>query len=202
MAGTPLFNRSNQSTTVKSTNEIISGEQKYWTILVADDEKHVHELTQLLLEDFRFENIPLNILNAYTGAEAKEFLRTRNDIALALLDVVMETDDAGLEVARYAREELNNRYTRIVLRTGQPGHAPEARVIRDFDIDDYKDKTELTDIKLYTLIYSCLRSYRDICTLDQSRRGLGRIIASSLEIFESDSMFQFASAMLSQITNI
>ena len=82
MAGTPLFKKSTQSTKTKLTTDEIIGEQKYWTILVADDEKHVHELTQLLLEDFRFENRPLNILNAYTGAEAKEYLRTHSDIAL------------------------------------------------------------------------------------------------------------------------
>jgi response regulator RpfG family c-di-GMP phosphodiesterase len=203
MQGTPLFdNPTEPDSAVETVDDSSCQDLKYWTILVVDDENHVHELTQLLLEDFRFENVPLNIVNAYSGEEAKELLRTRNDIALVLLDVVMETDHAGLDVARYAREVLKNRYTRIVLRTGQPGHAPEAKVIRDYDIDDYKDKTELTDIKLYTLIYSCLRSYRDICTLDQSRRGLERIITSSLEIIQSDSMFQFASAMLSQITNI
>jgi response regulator RpfG family c-di-GMP phosphodiesterase len=202
MQGTPLFDKKKQVATATEEVDDACEELKHWTILVVDDEEHVHELTQILLEDFRFENTPLNILNAYSGEEAREFLRTRNDIALVLLDVVMETDNAGLDVAKYAREELKNRYTRIVLRTGQPGHAPEARVIKDYDIDDYKDKTELTDIKLFTLIYSCLRSYRDICTLDKSRRGLERIITSSLEIFQSDSMFKFASAMLSQITNI
>lgn len=201
MAGTPLFSKSNQLEPL--VDELKDEDDKtHWTILVVDDEEHVHELTNILLEDFRFEGMPLNILNASSGKEARQILASRNDIALLLLDVVMETDNAGLDVAHYVREDLKNRYTRIVLRTGQPGHAPEARVIRDYDIDDYKDKTELTDIKLYTLIYSCLRSYRDICTLDKSRRGLERIIKSSMEIFQSDTMFQFATAMLSQITNI
>lgn len=201
MTGTPLFTRTNQPETLPDATED-NTDKTSWTILVVDDEEHIHELTNILLENFRFEGMPLNILNARSGEEAKQVIANRSDIALVLLDVVMETDDAGLNVARYAREELKNRYTRIVLRTGQPGHAPEASVIRDYDIDDYKDKTELTDIKLYTLIYSCLRSYRDICALDSSRRGLEKIIKSSMEIFQSDTMFQFATAMLSQITNI
>lgn len=201
MAGTPLFNKSNQLETIVNETKDKTNNTS-WTILVVDDEEHIHELTNILLDDFRFEDLPLNILNAHSGEQAKKILASRNDIALLLLDVVMETDSAGLDVARYTREELKNRYTRIVLRTGQPGHAPEAKVIRDYDINDYKDKTELTDIKLYTLIYSCLRSYRDICTLDRSRRGLERIIKSSMEIFQSDTMLQFATAMLYQITNI
>ena len=201
MTGTPLFSNSSQREPLVDDIEDCD-DKTSWTILVVDDEEHIHELTNILLEDFRFDGMPLNILNAHSGEDAKQILASRNDIGLLLLDVVMETDDAGLNVARYVREELKNRYTRIVLRTGQPGHAPEARVIRDYDINDYKDKTELTDIKLYTLIYSCLRSYRDICTLDRSRRGLERIIKSSMEIFQSDTMFQFATAMLSQITNI
>ena len=140
MTGTPLFNRSNQPETLLDETED-NADKTSWTILVVDDEEHIHELTNILLENFRFEGMPLNIINAHSGEQAKQVLANRSDIALVLLDVVMETDDAGLNVARYAREELKNRYTRIVLRTGQPGHAPEASVIRDYDIDYYTDKT-------------------------------------------------------------
>ena len=129
-------------------------------------------------------------------------MAANDDIAMILLDVVMEDEHAGLNVVRYIREELGNRYTRIVLRTGQPGQAPEHEVIRTYDINDYKDKTELTTTKLNTLMYATLRSYRDICTLNEHRRGLERVIRASAEVFSSGAINQFASAVLSQVTNL
>ena len=201
MSGKPLF-APPKASSLKSQQGTALGNDSYWKILIVDDDPDIHTLTKLLIQNFTFEERRLEILSAYSGHEAKTLMQSHNDVALVLLDVIMETDTAGLEVARYIRDELGNHYTRIVLRTGQPGNAPEARVIRDYDIDDYKDKTELTDIKLYTLLYSALRSYRDICILDRSRRGLTKIINSSMDIFQSKSMYQFASAMLQQVTNM
>jgi PAS domain S-box-containing protein len=96
-------------------------------------------------------------------------MRQHPDVALVLLDVVMEEDDSGLKVARFIREELCNHFVRIVLRTGQPGQAPEEDVIVGYDINDYKEKTELTSKKLFTLMYSGLRAYRDIIELERNR---------------------------------
>ncbi len=112
----------------------------------------------------------------------------------------MEDDHAGLDVARYIREEAGNVNVRIVLRTGQPGQAPERRVITDYDINDYKEKTELTASKLYTLMHSALRSYRDIETIEASKRGLGRVIEASASISKLTSMNQFASGVLEQLS--
>lgn len=79
----------------------------------------------MLLTDFRYQSRPLELLTAHSGREAREIMKNEPDIALVLLDVVMESDDAGLQTARYIREELKNDKVRIVLRTGQPGSAPE-----------------------------------------------------------------------------
>jgi response regulator RpfG family c-di-GMP phosphodiesterase len=173
-----------------------------WKILIADDEPDVHKVTRMVLHNFSFDGLKLELINAYNGQEAKNIMAERDDIALAILDVVMEDEHAGLEVARYIREDLHNRYTRLVLRTGQPGQAPENEVIRNYDINDYKDKTELTTTKLNTLLYATLRSYRDICTLNQHRRGLEGVIEASTEVFGSGSLNKFASAVLAQITNL
>lgn len=173
-----------------------------WKILIADDEPDVHKVTQMVLHNFTFDGLNLELISAYSGQEAKDIMLARDDIALAILDVVMEDEHAGLEVARYIREDLNNRYTRLVLRTGQPGQAPENEVIRNYDINDYKDKTELTTTKLNTLLYATLRSYRDICTLNQHRKGLESVIQASTEVFGSGTLNKFASAVLSQITNL
>lgn len=175
---------------------------RVWRILIADDEPDVHRITRMVLSGFEFDGRQLEWLSAYSGAEACELMANNDDIAIALLDVVMEEDHAGLNVARYIREQLHNRYTRIVLRTGQPGQAPEHDVIRNYDINDYKDKTELTTTKLNTLMYATLRSYRDICMLNEHRHGLERVITATTKVFSSNGINAFASAVLAQITNL
>jgi len=174
----------------------------FWHILLVDDEKGVHQVTEMVLRDFHFDGRALKVSNAYSAKQAREIIDKEDDIALAIIDVVMETDDAGLELVRYIRSELQNHYTRLVLRTGQPGQAPEEEVILEYDIDDYKDKTELTSNKLLTLLYAALRSYRDICVLDQHRRSLEQVILASTEIFEANSLSIFASAVLRQICTL
>lgn len=179
-----------------------SQDKPCWRVLVVDDEPDVHRITRMVLTGFQFDSRRIELISAYSGEEAREIMQNHNDIAVALLDVVMEEDHSGLEVARYIREELHNRFTRIVLRTGQPGQAPEQEVIRTYDINDYKDKTELTTTKLNTLMYATLRSYRDICTLDEHRRGLERVIKASAEVFSSGAISHFAAAVLDQVTNL
>ena len=46
------------------------------------------------------------------------------------------------DLVKVIRNELGNRFVRIVLRTGQPGQAPEERVIVDYDINDYKGRAQ------------------------------------------------------------
>lgn len=119
---------------------------------------------------------------------------------MIFLDVVMETDDAGLRLARVIREEIGNRATRIILRTGQPGQAPERDIIIDYDINDYKAKSELTSQKLFTATVAALRSYEDICTIEASRNGLQMIIDSSTALFQERSVALFAKGVLTQLS--
>lgn len=130
-----------------------------WKILVVDDEKDIHSLTSLLLKNLEFNNKGIKIYDAYTAAEAKKIIQKQPDIQLVLLDVVMETDDAGLEFVKYVREELQNHSTRIIIRTGQPGAAPQSKVFNNFDIDNYTSKTELTADSFSMLILSELKNY-------------------------------------------
>lgn len=178
----------------------ISGHVQPWKILIVDDEDEVHVVTRLALQDFEFASRGLQLISVYSGAEALSALEEHPDIALILLDVVMETDHSGLDVARYIREELKNRFVRIVLRTGQPGQAPEHKIITGYDINDYKEKTELTRQKLFTTVYTSLSSYRDLLALDGNRRGLVKVIEASSKIFELRSMEYFAEGVLEQLT--
>jgi signal transduction histidine kinase/class 3 adenylate cyclase len=152
-----------------------------WKMLVVDDEEEVHYITQFSLGDYQYQNSGLHIFNAYSAAEAREILQQHDDIAIILLDVVMETDDAGLQLVKYIREKLQNHLVRIVLRTGQPGQAPEKEVIVKYDINDYKNKTQLTDIKLFTLVTSNLRNYIDLTTIESYRLNLEQKVIERTE---------------------
>ncbi|CAM3771966.1 bifunctional diguanylate cyclase/phosphodiesterase [Rheinheimera salexigens] len=173
-----------------------------WQILVVDDDAEVHTVTTLALNDLQVFNRTLTFHHAYNGEEAIQYLKKRPDIAVVLLDVVMESDDAGLIVVQRIREELQLDEIRIVLRTGQPGYAPEEKVIKQYDINDYKTKTELTRGKLVTAIIGAIRSYQQIRTINQSRRGLEKIINSAANLLEHQSLHSFSEGVLTQISSL
>lgn len=170
-----------------------------WKVLVVDDEPGIHALTALNLSDFRFSGRELAILNAYSGAEARELLLGHSDIALAIVDVVMETVNAGLELVDFIRNTLRNQRIRLVIRTGQPGVAPERQVIDNYDIDDYKEKTELTAQKLYTTVRCALKGYQDLMRIDATKRGLTHILNAAPELMRYRSLDEFFKGVLTQV---
>ncbi|WP_139342955.1 response regulator, partial [Vibrio gazogenes] len=111
-------------------------EPSRWKILIVDDEDGMHTITKLALNRTQFDGKGLIFFSAYNVAQAKEILSSENDIAVVLLDVVMETEEAGLEVAEYIRDVQGNHLVRIILRTGQPGTVPEKDIIEQYDIND------------------------------------------------------------------
>jgi response regulator RpfG family c-di-GMP phosphodiesterase len=180
-----------------------------WRVLLVDDEPDVHTITKLALTRFELDGRGLEFLHAHSAAQARAMLQREPDIALAIVDVVMENETAGLELARWMRQDLNNRFTRIVLRTGQPGQAPEEKVIVEYDINDYKEKTELDRKKLFTTVFSALRAYRDIIRIDEARRyqerfriGLEAVLAASAHVLEQHSMRDFANGLLQQVASL
>ena len=176
---------------------------KDWNILIVDDDEEIHTVTRLALSDLIVNDRKLNFIHAYSAKQAKEMLHEYgNSIAIILLDVVMETDDAGFDVVKYIREDMKLVEPRIILRTGQPGYAPEEQVIKVYDINDYKTKTELTRAKLLTTIISSLRSYQQIVTISQSRAGLEKIITSSANLFEEHSVKEFCEGVVTQISSL
>lgn len=176
--------------------------EKHWKIVIADDEEEVHAMTRMVLKKFEFEGKKIELISAYSGEETIRVMNENPDVAILLLDVVMETENSGLEVVKSIREDLSNPFVRIILRTGQPGQAPEEEVIRSYDINDYKSKTELTVQKLYTAVIASLRAYRDMKTIERNRVGLEHIINSSRNIFEIQSLKAFTSDVLEQFTNL
>lgn len=174
-------------------------EAKPWKILVVDDEPDIHAITKIALSDFKLDNRGLSQLHAYSAKEARNILEENPDIAILLLDVVMESDGAGLDLVRYIRNVLGNKTMRIVLRTGNPGHAPERRVIAEFDINDYREKSELTTQKLNTVMYTALRSYRDILATEGEKKQLEKLVDTTVNLFTHRTPQELASSAIEQI---
>ncbi|MBC3874583.1 EAL domain-containing protein [Undibacterium sp. LX15W] len=176
--------------------------QPNWRVMIIDDDPDVHSATMFALGNLEIQNRSLSFLHAYSATEAREILAHESNIAVILLDVVMEQEDAGLTLVNYVRKTLGLHDVRIILRTGQPGYAPEIDAIRDYDINDYKTKSELTRTKLYTTVTSAIRSYEQICSITANQRGLELIVNASTELMSQKGMQNFAAGVLQQIVNL
>ena len=170
-----------------------------WRVLIVDDDLDVHKATELAMQGLTIEGQPLEFLHASSGLEARALLATEKNLAVALLDVVMESEDAGLQLVRYIREELRENAVRIVLRTGQPGYAPEIETVQAYDINDYKTKSELTRTRLYTVLTAAVRSYRQICNLESNRQGLEMIVEASTQLSKVRGLHRYAEGVLHQL---
>jgi signal transduction histidine kinase/AraC-like DNA-binding protein len=167
-----------------------------WKVLLVDDEEDIHSVTRMALKGFAYQGKEIQFLHAYSGNEAKQLLPKHKDIALIFLDVVMETNHAGLDLVKHIRDVMKNHFTQIVLRTGYPGQAPEREVIAAYEINDYKTKTELTTFKLFTVTLASLRSYDSIMRLENLRQNLEIIVKDrtaelerkNVKIMEMDQM--------------
>jgi signal transduction histidine kinase/DNA-binding response OmpR family regulator len=179
-----------------------TSENSPWKVLIVDDETDVHAMTRLSLKDFEFAGKRLQLLEANSSLEAQTILSEQPDIAVALIDVVMETDDAGLKLVDFIRNELKYSLIRLIIRTGQPGMVPENEVIEHYDIDDYKDKTELTVKKLYSTIRLALKSYSNLNRLNTNQNALKKILEIAPEFYQSQYFNSFFKQLLNEIINI
>lgn len=181
----------------ESETEITQTSQS-WSVLLVDDEPDVHAVTLFALKDTLIADGSLTFSHAHSASEAKQVL-AQQEFAVAIIDVVMEEADSGLKLVRYIREELGNTELRIILRTGQPGYAPEIETIRKYDINDYKTKAELTKIRLYTSLALAIRSFAQIRQLNLSRSGLEQILKSTRELGKPTGLLTFASGVVTQL---
>ena len=147
-----------------------------WVVLLVDDEPEIHEITKLVLSDMAFSGVPVELHSAYSALEARSFLEAHPDTALMLLDVVMETDDAGLRLCEYIRE-TQPRSLRIILRTGQANVAPEERVLNEYDIDHYLAKSEATPERLFAVVRASLRASMDVDTFMTLKSQLAKLVS-------------------------
>ena len=172
---------------------------RHWKVLVVDDDRDVHTATEMAFQDIAILGRPLLFSHAYSASEALALISSSVDLAVILLDVVMEEEDSGLRLVRNIRSDLGMSEVRIILRTGQPGYAPEIETIRDLDINDYKTKTELNRVRLYATITAAIRSYDQIARLNAGRHGLDLIVRGSAELIRLRGLRDFASGVIMQL---
>jgi CheY-like chemotaxis protein len=173
--------------------------EKEWPILIVDDDPDVLAVSTLAMKNFRVDGRPIKLFTATSMAEAIHLLGTALSgqlfpcLAVAFIDVVMETDTAGLELCEYIRERQQNRLTQLYIRTGQPGVAPEQEVIDRYDINGYFTKAETTEAKLYSLVKSGVRQF------DFTNEVLGTFQIVTEAIGASDSLDGLAQTLLGSL---
>lgn len=168
-----------------------------WPVLVVDDDVDIHTMTRVLLRDFTFRDRAFQVISAYSAAEAREILLHQPDIPVMLLDVVMETPNAGLDLVRHVRETLHNQRIAIVLRTGQPGEAPERDVMLAYDINDYRNKTDLTAQRLFTALVGGLRSWINLSAIESLNHALEQRVIERTRAL--DSALRFSENLVEQL---
>lgn len=173
-----------------------------WRVLLADDDEEVHHATEFALRGVQIDGRMVELLHASSALEAEGLLAQESHIAVAMLDVVMETTDAGLTLVEIIREKLGLKNLRIVLRTGQPGYAPELEVIQRYDINDYRTKSELTQIRLITALTSAIRAYAQLEQIAQTGRGMAGVSRASGQLFQVRAADEFARCLLARIAEV
>lgn len=171
-----------------------------WRVLVVDDDKDVRTVSQLALQGVVVDGVQIELVCVDSAAAAREWLTNNHELAVALIDVVMESDTAGLDLVRWIREHHPDEDARLVLRTGQPGTAPEAHVMSSYDIHDYLSKAETTARRLVTSVTGAIRAWRDMRTIREQRAGLQRALRAVGGLFGSPGVEALLQAILDQVT--
>ena len=179
-----------------------AGDHAAWTILVVDDEPDVYAATCMALRGVEILGRPLAFLHAGSAQQAYELLRATPDVAVVLLDVVMESENAGFDLVARIRDELKLHKPRIILRTGQPGYAPELQAIRDYDINDYRLKSELTRTRLYSVLTSALRAFHTLSAVEATRRDLEHLLDAQTALLAAGTLPTFATALLERLAGL
>ncbi|RQO36146.1 hypothetical protein DBR37_07405 [Herminiimonas sp. KBW02] len=189
--------------TVRVSGDNKSGLSKdVWQVLIIGGDADVHTATTFALSNVEIQNRPLAFLHAHTAQQAREVLAQEAHVAVILLDIDADQQDEGLQLVHYIRDVLHRAEVRIILRTDQPGYTPGIDAIQQFDINDYKSKSELTQIKLFTAVTAAIRSYEQICTINSSSSGLDMILRASTELMALQSLEEFATGVVTQIARL
>lgn len=185
-----------------SSDDVVDENAIPYKIMVVDDDESMHAATRMLLKDFSFGGARLEFIDAFSGKEAIQMFKDHPDIAVIFLDVVMETNDAGLRIIDHIRNVVGNSAVRIILRTGMPGEAPEEMIIAEYEINDYRLKTELTVKRMYSILFEALRSFRDIRRVELERDRLKTLVKATSSLFAAQDIDTFATYFFNSLPKI
>ncbi|MBF0613134.1 MAG: hypothetical protein G8345_13575 [Magnetococcales bacterium] len=168
-----------------------------WKILMVDDDADIHAMTLVLLKKAVFQGRPIEFISAYSSQQAKELLQQHSDVAVILLDVVMESDNSGLALVSHIRQEMGNTLSRIILRTGHPGGSGEKQLILDYEVSDYREKADLTSNRLFTSVVAALRTYSELASLEEKRFAMKRLVENTAHLYRLSSPSELCQLALS-----
>ncbi|MEN3042676.1 MAG: response regulator [Fervidobacterium sp.] len=150
-------------------------------VLIADDSKTVHNQITNAIKNVTVENKPIELESVYSYQEFKNVYEP-NKYALVITDLVMETEDSGINVINHIRHTVNDTKTRIILMTANPEKVPQELLIRDCDINSYIEKKSMNDFSLKLTVISLLKAYKDIVAFEKAINSIEHVIQSSKEM--------------------
>ena len=174
-------------------------EVKLCKILSVEDDTTYQGALLLTLKALNYGDRKIEFLTANSAQAASAVIAQHPDIALVLLDVVMETDDAGLRLVKSIRDGLGNQLVRIVLLTGQPGMMPLGDLMINYDIDDYWNKSDLTHEHLQSVVLGNIRTWEHMTSMQQARQGLQMLIESSQRISNKLDLKAYTQSILEEL---
>jgi len=130
-----------------------------WKVLITDDQEMIHVMIKHYLKNYQFQGMGLEFFDAFSGQEAKTLLRKNSDIAVVILDVVLEAPDTGFKIVQYIRETLKNKLLKIIILTGKLDLEKAKFYFMEYDIDIYCPKYDIN--KMFFMITASLRAYQN-----------------------------------------
>ena len=152
---------------------------------MVDDDRDIHALTSIILNDFQFQNKPLRIHYARTSEQALECIAQNPNIQLMLIDMVMEDKDSGMKIIQHLRDDLKNERAQIVVRTSVREMLPQQSFVEDYNILTCKIKSEMTAHVFREIILHALESWlaagkQDVFDKDFVIKGLNALSKTPL----------------------
>ncbi len=143
-------------------NTIEINNQDIWKILIVDDNLDIFNTTKQALSTKEVYGKKLEFIYASSKEEAINYFINFNDkdIAVALIDVMMEDNDSGLQLINYIRNTLKNNIIQLIIRTGHPGEFPMLNLYEQYDINNYIEKGANEVSLLYIELLQAIKSYK------------------------------------------
>ncbi|MCG8313523.1 MAG: EAL domain-containing protein [Pseudomonadales bacterium] len=172
-----------------------------FNVLSVDSDQRFQNALGFSISSMKILGHRINFLKAQNHESAANILASSN-IAIALLEVESLVNDPALKLVRTLREHHKNTHLRIILTTAQPGLAPAHRIMREFDINDYWWKYELSFERLETILTTNLRSFQQLKDIACAKRGLQLIAESSHSLYSSTSLKSLSFKLLAELSRL